>query len=378
MGFWHTGYMEFHEPTSERAGSLLAYAPAPPSFACDQCGEIFGSRDDLNVHRFDGHVFERPRLLLHGRECGRSRISVISQTQPSDWRFENTTSIRINGVEVDDRDARRMLCSVGGVVNVTLRGGHTDQEFEFRFDIAEERDLAGVDGALVNFIESGELTLHSIEQFIAASDRFHTARTYRDSLVNYFYGVLARERSPESSLWQAGGGSVVYRARFDDAVAGLAPLERPPAEAVCGLVAFHYNQFDLALRKTRSPRVARVAFRLATLLRGDASGLEPLVTGDLDDTSVDIALSDAETERLIRWCSIPLDGSAESEITDVESVLPNLEPADQLKLHVIAAEHHLASGHSGAGLQHADELRHSRVTDVWQWWYRQRCSEEER
>lgn len=26
MGFWHTGYMDFHEPTSERSGSR----PAPP------------------------------------------------------------------------------------------------------------------------------------------------------------------------------------------------------------------------------------------------------------------------------------------------------------------------------------------------------------
>jgi hypothetical protein len=100
MGFWHTGYMEFHEPTSEWSGPRPA--PPPPEFPCSQCGRTFRSADDLAVHVFDGHVTQRPVLTLHGRECGRSRLSVIPATAPQDWGVHRARSIRVNGEEMNE------------------------------------------------------------------------------------------------------------------------------------------------------------------------------------------------------------------------------------------------------------------------------------
>ena len=102
MGFWHTGYMEFHEPTGDTGWSDIPFVPPPPEFPCEQCGEIFATIERLNGHRFDGHASNRARLFLHGRECGRSRTSIISSTTASDWAFDNAIKIYVNGQLFDE------------------------------------------------------------------------------------------------------------------------------------------------------------------------------------------------------------------------------------------------------------------------------------
>jgi hypothetical protein len=136
------------------------------------------------------------------------------------------------------------------------------------------------------------------------------------------------------------------------------------------LVAFHYNQFDVALRKTRSPRVARVARRFASLLGGHEPEVEHIPLVDL--ASLDYVLSDTETERVLSWASIALDGTAENAIDQIESAIKDVEPVDQLKLRVVAAEHYLARGQAKNGLQHANAVRHSKVADAWASLYRER------
>lgn len=373
MGFWHTGYMEFHEPTGEREGSHAIYVP-PPQFPCEQCGVVFRSLDDLNVHRFEGHVSHRARLFLRGRECGRSRTSIIAATEPTDWAFDNAIGIRINDVDVDDCEARMLLCAARGVVKVRLWGGHDDQDFEFAFEIADEADLDAVDAALSELILERRLSIAAIQSFLQRCQRLRTSASYSDGLANYFYGVLARERSPESSLWQGSQGMATYRSRFDDAVSRLGSLDRAAAEAVCGLVGFHYNHFDIAMRKTRSPRVARASSRLASIIAGAGPGDPRDLLGGLEDTSIDRALSDAETERVLNLCAIPLDGSAHESIDEIEKAIALADPLDQLKLHLIAGEHYLAGGQAREALRHADEVRHTPAASSWQSFVRQRAN----
>lgn len=371
MGFWHTGYMDFHEVPDDYSDRPTP-APKPPKYPCSQCGQVFDSKDDLDVHIFDGHVTSRPVLMLHGRECGRSRLAVISKTSPEDWQFLNSRAIRVNGRRCSERDARKALCATpAGVVAVTLEGDAADQEFEFSFRIANSADLDGVDRRLDELIAGRSLTIHSIDAFIMQTSKFETARFYRDGLAGYFYGVLAREQSPESGLLQGRNANDVYKQRFDDAVEELGKFDRPAAEAICGLVAFHYNQFDLAMRKTRSPRIARVAQRFKKLMsaQSDRSIVDPVI----DKTSRDYVLSDNETERIVAWCSIPLDGACSDEVADIEHALASVEATDAVKLRVIAAEHHLAAGNAELGIEHVAVLRHSRDFERWSEWYRKRA-----
>jgi hypothetical protein len=258
-----------------------------------------------------------------------------------------------------------------GVVSVILRGERETQSFEFAFEIADLEELATVEERLRELVHGRVLSIAAIETFIDCTRPQRSVRGYRDGVVNYFYGVLAREGSPESGLVQR--GSAAYSERFDDAVNELQGFDLPTADAICGLVAFHYNQFDIARRRTHSPRVARAAQRFAALLSGAPSDTSDL--GQADRASLDFTLSDAKTEQVLAWCCVPLDGSSDAAVRDMEAAVDSCEPADQLKLHIIAAEHHLAAAQIDRANPHLSELRNSAVAEAWMACARERAED---
>lgn len=350
MGFWHIGYFEFHEVDEP----VLPKLPAKPSHICSVCGAAFFSHRDLDVHEYSGHVRELPKLILQGREVGRSRLYVTKPTTVDDWVFSNAESVTVNGDRSQPEAAAEILASKStGFAEVMALNGDVHQTYQFEFAFASASDLQGVDDALESLIRGSILSLGVIDTFIMEAKRYRSASRYLDGIANYLYGVIARE----------GGSSERYQSRYDAAVTILGEFDRPPAEAICGLVAFHYNQFEHAMSKTKSARVSDVSRRFMSLLRGrrpSVQGLEQIHHGVLD-----AALSDSTIERVLRLCSIPLDGSARSEIEHAESGVGDQRPYDQLKLRMIIAEHRLASGNFTAARAQAAELRHFRITENW-------------
>lgn len=361
MGFWHTGYMEFHEPTGE--GVAVYREPRPPTFPCTACGVEFNSERDLRVHTFEGHPVHRPVLVLKGRECGRSRLTVTGETSPDDWVIRTASSVAVNGEITCVADAVDALSTQRtGVVDVTLANGDVVQHFQFEFALAEASELDGVDAALVRLIDSGELSLRAIDDFIMRSRRYPTAARYLAGLANYLYGVLARERAAESAgpSSREGGG---YEGKYDQAVGILGTFDRAPAEAICGIVAFHYNQFDRAMTKTKSQRVAEVSMRFQAMLKGESWPTDDLSVSPI--SSLDFALSDSVIERVLRWSAVPLDGTARVAVTEMTESISDQRPSDALKLHLIAAEHAFRSGDVTVAALHAEHLRHGRITEGW-------------
>lgn len=358
MGFWHTGYMEFHEPTGGEGWARPA-KPTPPAYPCRRCGLIFSSEQDLHVHAFGGHSIRRPILVLMGRECGRSRLTVTTPTSPANWVTRNAQRAAVNGRRVAPEEIAPLLSAQrSGVFDVELANDSIVQEFQFEFNLAEEDDLWGVDAALEHLIEGHELDLRAIDKFIMQGKRHLSASRYMAGLADYLYGVLRREGIDPAIPVNAS-----YEAKYDQAVGVLGAFDRPAAEAICGLVGFHYNQFDRAMIKTRSERVAAVSLRLQAML-----ARKPWIPDDLSSaphTSLDIALSDSVIDRVLQWCAIPLDGSAKGRAADIVAALPEQRPNDALKLRLIVAEHFLAAGDLDAALRQAEELRHHQKTEHW-------------
>lgn len=75
MGFWHTGYFEFHEQVGYGEGFL----PRPTVYTCSHCGESFTSNDALRIHRFERHPHKRPILILRGLEIGNATASIFTR-----------------------------------------------------------------------------------------------------------------------------------------------------------------------------------------------------------------------------------------------------------------------------------------------------------
>lgn len=372
MGFWHTGYMEFHEPTGFESVGLPA-PPKPPEFLCTECGLVFSSDRARRAHRFDGHATKRPTLLFRGRECGRTRLMVTSSSGPTDWVTSDVESITVNGRETSTSEAASFLASVKvGVQTVAVSNGPLERTFEFDFCLAEEEDLCLVDQALEKLISSRELSRNAIDTFIMRAGRGVTARRYREGLATYLYGVLAREAVEDPGRVDA-SGAPLYEQRYNNAVSLLSTFDRPAAEAICGLVALHYNQFELAVRKTHSHRVSDVAARFRSLLTGGA-----FVTTSLADRShgsFDQALSDSVTEDLLDVGATALDGTQSPVVAQLLPSLGELRPQDQFKVRLIAAEALLAAGDIDGASRHGEALRHSKETGAWYAGFRTRLQE---
>jgi hypothetical protein len=201
------------------------------------------------------------------------------------------------------------------------------------------------------------------------SRRYPTASRYTSGLANYLYGVLAREGAVESGILDR-SHDLGYEAKYDQAVGILGSFDRAPAEAICGIVAFHYSQFDRAMTKTKSQRVAEVSLRFEATLKG-----EHWPSGDLSlspHASLDFALSDSVIEQVLERSAVALDGTATDAVAELVANLGWQRPYDALKLHMIAAEHYLAVGDLTSALQHAEWLRHGRITEGWYGNFRRR------
>lgn len=354
LGFWHTGYMEFHEaPFTERETAYV-----PPPLRCPECRQAFSTEAELLRHRLNRHSYPRPALLLLGRECDRTRNDITMPTAPRDWTVVDSDAVRINGDSVDVGHLATVLSGKrNGVVSIELSNAKLTQAFELRFAVPAVQDLAGVD-ALVNALVRGRrLDRAAIDNLAHATKSFVTAREYSGGIATYLYGVLAREGSPESDLRRED-----YRGHFEVAVQKMDALTNGPAQAVRALVAFHFNQFEDAAAEPLAPWVAAVASRLARLLSGAGvrRQLFAETLGRLDE-----ALADKATAQVLRWCSTPLDGSARSTVDEIEDGLLSQEPYDQVKLRVVAAEHHFVIGDLERGLRHANELRNNSLAENW-------------
>lgn len=358
MGFWHTGYMEFHEPSGE--GWILP--DRPPVYPCTECGEVFDRVEKLEVHRFEGHAYVRPSLLFRGQECGRTALQITSETAENDWATLQADQAWINGSpvqveEIPERLARRRVEAVA----VRLANRDLESETLLHFSIALPQDLDGVDRCLIDMTTAGRLDLSAIDKLLTDARPYTTAAHYLDGLAHYFYGVLARERSPQSGLKHE-----EYRERYDRAASTLRQYPRAPAQVICDLIAFHYNQFAaIPLTKNALPtRLASVADRIRRLLRGAAPMQERKALTDSDAT-MDRLFSDEETELVLKWCALPLDDSAGKDIAAAERHVPHCDPYDALKLRVIAATHHVNTGGVDQAVRHARELRNNPAAERW-------------
>ena len=82
MGFWHTGYAEFHEPSGLEE---YVYSPPPPvRYVCEHCSESFAELEGLRRHRFEQHPVRQPALWLRGRAAGALPQLLMTPLQPAD------------------------------------------------------------------------------------------------------------------------------------------------------------------------------------------------------------------------------------------------------------------------------------------------------
>lgn len=355
MGFWHTGYMEFHEPIGL---SEFVAAPSPPEYRCEQCGESFPAFELLRSHRFERHPVIRPVLFVRGREVGGSRLRVTRPIQPSDVRALHSSDARLNGQSVALDDLGQLLSLMSTTVADVQLHGEIVADFRLHFEIALARDIAGVERCFENAAHRGRLDRRAIEDFIESARAYPTALAYCDGICEYLYGVLAKERSPESSL-----PFHEYRDKFNRAADVLRDVDRPLARLVQGLVAFHFNHFPVAIACSPSTRIAAASRRYTGWIQKVSD--PAFKTVGPHSPTMDRWLTDLDTEHVLRWVLSPWQDTL-LEAVDIETTIDrDLPEFDRVKLRVVLADVYRISGRFADAERHARELRNNPTLGPW-------------
>lgn len=356
MGFWHTGYIEFHEGTGIEAWCR----PTPPTYRCSRCTKTFKDAAALRHHRFEAHPFKRPLLFIRGIELGTTPLTITRPLNPSDIAASACATAVLNGVRMPVRRLADILASVEhDTLRIVLEGDGTAASFEVRIEIASDEDMAGVEQAFFDVARHRRLDMRAIEQFIAAADSYKTAAAYCDGVCEYLYGVLAKERSPASSL-----SYDAYREKFTRALDRLGTFDRLLANRISGLIAFHFNHFPAAAALSPGSRVGHAA----TVFHDWLSGMPPRQWEQQhieDDMRLELLLTDWDTEQVVRW-AVKDSRSIGEEKAQMEKMLRD-GPAefDQSKLRILLAQVGLSSKNQALVLTHARELRNSPSLARW-------------
>lgn len=262
MGFWHTGYAEFHELTGLEN---YIYSPPPPvRYACEHCSASFSELEGLRRHRFEQHPVRQPTLWLRGRAIGALPQLLMTPLQSADVVVEDATRCLLNGNPVPLAAlGKRLAAMTREFVELVLENDGATTRFVLDFKVADEAHLAGVEAAFLRVARDHVLSIEALSRFIQYCREFPSAMPYCDGICHYLYGVMAKERSPDSGLKQG-----QYIERYLRASDELSGFDRPLARSVRALVAFHFNQFDDAELLAHDGALRHAAGAFAGLLQG--------------------------------------------------------------------------------------------------------------
>jgi hypothetical protein len=356
MGFWHTGYFEFKDPLDLEG----AYKPGPTIYRCQQCEATFNTAEALRTHRFEHHTHYRPTLFLAGREVGTTPARVTRHIEPDEVVASHCDRVWINQVAVAPENLGSALAAIANDTAIfRLANNGIAADYTICFEIAADKDLAGVDQCFADVARRGRLDRRSVEDFIAAARAYSTAMRYCDGICDYFYGVLTKERSPESSLPY---GS--YREKFTRASDVLQDFDRPLGRMICDLVAFHFNHFHERHSSPPDSRIQVASGRFERWLAEDPVGAEAMVIRPYYE-SLERLLTDLEAEKIIAW-SVTKADALRAHTQDMEAMLrQDLAEFDRTKLTILLAEVYAHDGNVGNARRFARELRNSPTLGDW-------------
>ena len=359
MGFWQTGYLEFHEYSG--LGDFSS-EPSSPQFACPHCNKIYTSRDELRKHRIESHPLHRPTLFLRGQEVGKHPIRITQPLTTNDVRADDCDRALLNGCDIPVSTLPHRLTQISSdVCRLVLIKADVAEEFTLDFRIASEDDLKGIEERFKKTAQGKRLDGRAVEEFISATSEFGSALSYCNGICEYLYGVLAKEKTPNSSLpYEA------YIGKFNKAVEDLAAYERPLARTICNLIKFHFNHFVESARLASGTRVGQAGARYAAWLQGRKNEIEPGPALNNAIRKLDALVTYRETEQIVRWAVRPFDDLSQ-HVSDMESFLKiaDIGKYDKVKLHILLGETYAAVGDGKKALQYAKTLRNRPPFDRW-------------
>lgn len=357
MGFWHTGYAEFHEPV----GYGENFVPQKILYSCTLCGEIFDSEGELRKHSFENHPLHRPILLFQRKEVGSAPLKISREILEGDFQVYSSDEVRVNGTKINVEDLYLVLSRVqNDKISLLLKNDRVEANYIIEFSIASNYDLDGVDRCFFDLARLGRLDLRSVDEFIQSSKKYKTAINYYDGICEYFYGVLAKERASESNL-----NYEQYREKYNQAIDKLSGFDTELSRSIYSLIHFHFNHFSEAMNQFGTvTRAGLVSSRYDRWI-SDGDEFDILTLGTKPSCEIEKLLTDSETEQILQWGLLPPERVIErsEEIISRNDFVDS--PFDVVKMTVLLAESFFSLGLNQEAKRYCRELINSPTLGTW-------------
>jgi hypothetical protein len=331
MGLWATGYLEFHEP-SDLEGIPLVPIPLR-RYQCSDCDRNFTDVQGLNEHRFIAHPTRAPFLIINGRILDDRPVHITQTLAAIDIDLRNVTSCSVNGLSISIAEfTKRLINERNQTLDIVIRNGVVTKMHQLIISISDPDHINGVERALIDSAFDGKLTHQAIASFRSATDRFTGAKRYQHGICQYLYGVLAKDRSPESGLPYGR-----YLEKFNDATEALGDFETPLARVVTAAVAFHQNRFATARDLVPTLHLGKSADRFCRLLDGETPSFGDFTSTPTDDV-ISSLLIDSDTEQVITMGLLSAQQAADYANDLQKLYLACSNSLDKTKFAILAVE----------------------------------------
>lgn len=331
MGFWQTGYQEFHE--EQGLTGVPIGPPRPPEFVCTKCKNVFKNVTEFQTHEFEMHPSLEPRLFIRGEVLGIDRI-VSSKLSIKDITFLNCKKITLNNNSVNETSAKRTLSLAEFEdFQIDLYGESSTQNHILKFKIPNSDDLDGINKCLKNMIQARKLDLDAIMLFIENSKKYTSAEGFYDGIANYLYGVMAKERRSQV------GDGIDYKEKFNQSLASLSSYNTLASSVIIGLIEFNLNHIPEAASRGCGTRYSKAGHIMSAWLCD-----EPPISIDYPG-SIDNLFIDDFTHKICDWV-IRFDKLTKPDIVTMTDNLASgfWTEYDKTKIRIILAEYYLSAG----------------------------------
>lgn len=350
MGFWHTGYLEFHEPVGY--GDLLDHrSKRPLVYRCSFCEAVFVHREVLQEHLDEMHPRTRPLLFVNGKEIGGAPQIILEKLGKDLVEVRNCKSAMVNGKTIPIDNLSETLSNIDfDSVDITLDNNGITATFRLEYRIANEHDLQGVEQCFERFAKTGVLNVQAVEGFIADANGHKSAGQYLDGLCEYLYGVMAKEGSKGIIIPRE-----MYRGKFNGAAESLKLLRRPLAITICALISFHYNHFSDVLALSTDSRVGIAAKRYWQWCESPVNGIS-FAADNLVANNYERLLTDSQTEQILQWSTMSFQDLQKSIHYIDEYLKVDMYDYDRQKLRILLTDGYSKLGDNVSSMKHARDL----------------------
>lgn len=168
-------------------------------FKCRECPMEFSSLSELNQHE-RLHPVANPKLIINGREVAGNNFKLTRTVGVEDIVLSFVDEIELNGVVLGHPDEllNKLSSAKKGFFDIRLlRRGIRPKHIKIDLLVASLSQLEQVDQSFLRLLGRDDYDGHTIALFISETEHCDEVTWYRDGLVRYVHGVMAKDQRAE-------------------------------------------------------------------------------------------------------------------------------------------------------------------------------------